>query len=328
MPRARPLGHASGAFFMFLCYLDESGSPEIGKDTPHFVFLGLAIPGTTWRHKDADVSPIKQKYGLGQAEIHAAWMARRYVEQEAITDFEKLSWPDRKKAVSLRRDATLVKISATKGQEAARNQRKNFRVSEPYTHLTRDQRVACLTELADLIGSWNDSRLFADAIDKSSFGTAAPLNPPFEEAFSQVLSRFHTYLDRKGTDRDYGLLIQDNNPTAAKRLTQLTRFFHKSGTLYTNIPRIVETPLFVDSSLTSCVQLADLCAFATRRFFENKETYLFDRIWTRFERVGMKLVGLRHYTGTRVCDCKVCIAHRQPTSAPPLRGRVRTGGRR
>ena len=28
---------------MYLCYLDESGSPEIGKDTPHFVFLGLAI---------------------------------------------------------------------------------------------------------------------------------------------------------------------------------------------------------------------------------------------------------------------------------------------
>lgn len=304
---------------MYLCYLDESGSPEIGKDTPHFVLLGLSIPASTWRYKDREITPIKQKYGLASTEIHTAWMARRYLEQEKTTDFDKLDWPSRRKAVKAARDATLIKIAAIKGPEATKNLRKTFRQTEPYTHLTRAERLECLGKLAELIGSWQDSRLFADAIDKSAFGTKPPKYPPFEEAFSQVVSRFHEYLNRRGTDRDHGLLVQDNNPTAAKRLTELMRFFHMSGTLFTDIPRIVETPLFVDSSLTSCVQLADLCAYATRRFFDNKECFLFDSIYPRFERTGMRLVGLRHYTGIRVCDCKVCIAHRQPPPTPHRR---------
>lgn len=308
---------------MYICYLDESGSPEIGKDTPHFVLLGLAIPASTWRRKDAEVIPIKNKYGLGMTELHAAWMARHYVEQERIPNFADLDRPARKKAWQVERDATLLKIAAIKGPEAGKNLRRTFRQIEPYVHLTRTERVACLREVAELIGSWRDSKLFADAIDKTSFGTKTPRYPPFEEAFSQVVSRFHSFLERRGGERDFGLLVQDNNPTAAKRLTELTRFFHRSGTLFTEIPRIVETPLFVDSALTSSVQLSDLCVYSTRRFFENGETNLFDCIFPNFDRDGMRLVGIRHYTGDRVCDCKICVAHRRPSPAPHRRSPAR-----
>jgi hypothetical protein len=307
---------------MYLCYLDESGSPEIGKDTPHFVFLGLAIPASTWRRKDAEIAPIKSKYGLAVIELHAAWMARHYVEQEKITNFADLDWPGRRKAFLAERDATLLKIAAIKGPEATKNLRRTFRQIEPYVHLTRDERLNCLREVAELIGGWRDSRLFAEAIDKTSFG-AAPKYPPFEEAFSQVVSRFHVFLERRGSERDFGLLVQDNNQTAAKRLTELARFFHKSGTLFTRIPRIVETPLFVDSSLTSMVQLADLCVYASRRFFENRETRLFDPIYPIFDRDGMRLIGIRHYTGDRVCDCKVCVAHRHPPTTPYRRPAIK-----
>lgn len=317
MPRAGPKGLASGVFFMYLCYLDESGSPEIGKDTPHFVFLGLAIPATTWRRKDAEINRIKGPYGLTGKEIHSSWMARRYVEQEKIQGFEALDWDARRKAVEREQQAVLLRIAALKGPEQTRNVKKNFRMTAPYIHLTRTQRLPCLSSITEVVGGWYDCPLFAEAIDKSSFGTQSPKHPPFEEAFSQVVSRFHAFLEGRGGDRDQGLLVQDNNPTAASRLTLLMRSFHQAGTLFTRIPRIVETPLFVDSALTSMVQLSDLCAYATRRFFENNETDLFDRIYPRFHRVGRKLVGLRHYTGTRACNCKVCSEHRGPAAGLP-----------
>jgi hypothetical protein len=134
-----------------------------------------------------------------------------------------------------------------------------------------------------------------------------PAIPPFEEAFTQVVTRFHFYL----TDaNDFGMLVQDRNDTVSKRLTELMRRFHDRGTGYTaNIPRLLETPLFVDSKLTSMVQVADVCAYAIRRYFENGETELFDLIYSKFRRHNGRLVGARHYRGKRPCNCKICEEH-------------------
>jgi hypothetical protein len=57
------------------------------------------------------------------------------------------------------------------------------------------------------------------------------------------------------------------------------------------------------------VQIADLCSYATRRFFEKGETDLFDRFYKVFDRASGKLVGLRHYTGKMQCACLVCVDH-------------------
>jgi hypothetical protein len=76
---------------VYFCYLDESGIPDIGKGTSHFVLLGLAIDAETWRAKDAQLRTIKSEYGLADAEIHTGWMVRRYLEQERIPDFE-MAW--------------------------------------------------------------------------------------------------------------------------------------------------------------------------------------------------------------------------------------------
>jgi hypothetical protein len=93
------------------------------------------------------------------------------------------------------------------------------------------------------------------------------------------------------------------------------RRFHKLGTAWVNIERIVETPLFVDSHLTSMVQLADLAAYAVRRFYEHGETDLFDRLYVKFDRVSDgTVVGIRHYTGKEACQCRVCSDHGRSTS--------------
>lgn len=87
--------------------------------------------------------------------------------------------------------------------------------------------------------------------------------------------------------------------------------FHRRGTFWTRVANIIETPLFVDSSLTSMVQIADLCCFALRRYAENGETDLFERIFRIADKSSRGVVGgVRHFTNMQ-CACRICAAHRQ-----------------
>lgn len=297
---------------MHFCYLDESGVPELNAGTSHFVLLGLSIPGGTWKQKDTEVTKIKRRYGLENKEIHSGWLARRYPEQEKIKDFEKMSSDDRRKTMEAAREAFLFKKAAIKGLAAVTEDRKNFRKTAAYIHLTFAERQAVLKEIAQLVKGWNDCYLFAECTDKTTFSSKPPRTPPLEEAFEQVVSRFHKHLE---SIHDHGLLVQDQNETVVLRLTEMMRQFHGKGTRWTEQIRwLVETPLFVDSSLTSMVQVADLCAYATRRYCDKGETVLFDDIYDRFRRVGTHVVGIRHYTNRsascgRVCACRICKDH-------------------
>src|SRR5262249_17693864 len=149
-------------------------------------------------------------------------------------------------------------------------------------------------------------------IDKHySYSSAAHQYTPFEFAFRELIQRYEYFLKFRGRaiNQDlYGIIVQDNNETMARRLTAMMRGFHAKGTRWTNIDCIVQTSLFVDSHLTSMVQMADLCGYATRRFFENSETDLFDRFYQRFDRANHGIVGIRHFTSPG-CRCRVCRDH-------------------
>ena len=224
-----------------------------------------------------------------------------------------MSRDDRRNAVTAERNAWLIRTAALKSKEQLENLKKNLRKTADYVHLTLAEREALLRELATTVGTWKDARLFAEACDKDSFGVAAPPKSLYEEAFTQLVNRFQAFLSHKGRHDKreiFGLLVHDNNETVSRKLTQMMRRFYASGTFWWQIDRIVETPLFVDSTLTAMVQLADLCAYATRRFFENKETALFNRIYDRFDRTGSRVVGIRHYRHHSTCRCRVCKEHR------------------
>jgi hypothetical protein len=197
---------------VLLCYIDESGTPEINGNTSHYVLAGIAVPVQRWKEAELDISIIKQKYGLEHDEIHTAWLLRKYIEQ-VITRFQ----------ICL----------------------------QNYSRKTRDQ----------------------------------------------------------GKGKQYGLLIHDNNETVAKKHTELMKTFHKKGTFWQNISNIVETPLFVNSSLTSMIQIADLCAYAIRRYLENNETDLFDYVFQRVDINNGRRVGIRHFPGSG-CICKICQSHK------------------
>lgn len=296
----------------FICYLDESGITDLTAGTTHYILVGLAIPIETWQGRDREITGVKAAFSLQDIEIHSGWMTRRYLEQERIPNFVTLGRDQRRTVWNRERDATLIRIAATRPAPALLEAKRNFRKTEPYTHLTRDERMDVLRRLASLIGSWADCRLFFEAAEKNAYRGRTDLTPIEEASFTQVVSRLQFFLTNRGRNlgrRILGMLVQDNNETVAMKLTKLMRQFHERGTTYTVIPDIVETPLFVDSSLTSMVQLADICAYATRRFFENAETDLFDRVYVRTDRSGGRVVGGRHYTGVRQCRCRVCVDH-------------------
>lgn len=308
---------------MYFCYLDESGTPE-DAGTSHYVLVGVAIPAEQWKSSDFQITSVKRKYGLEHAEIHTGWLLRRYLEQERIPGFAGLAREDRRAAVERERKGTLLHTAAVK-PHALQSVQKNLRKTAAYIHLTMDERRQLVKEVADIVGGWNEARLFAEAIDKRHYTQTAPV---LESAFEQVVTRFDAFLEHRakwlnaqGRKNDAcnltGLLIEDNNTTANRKLTRLMRRFHSEGTLFRAIQRIIETPLFVDSELTSMVQVADICAYAIRRFLENNEEELLNTIYSRFDRARSRVVGLRHYTGSEACNCKICKDHTGNTTFLP-----------
>ena len=295
---------------MYMCYLDESGTVE-NSGTSHFVLVGMAVPEEFWKIAETQVAECKTQFRLSDEEIHTAWIARRYLEQESIADFESLTDDERRKAAVKRREAHLLRLAAHGSPKLLKSTQKNYRKTLPYLHLTFAERMDLLRLLADKIGSWTDVRIFAEVADKKHVLVATSPNPNitlFEHAFTELVQRFEYFLRNRGNSISRqlsGILIQDNNETVASKLTQTMRRFHRRGTRWTQIDHIIETPLFVDSQLTSMVQMADICGYAIRRHFENGENDLFDRIYSRFDRRGASLVGVRHNTSTG-CSCRIC----------------------
>lgn len=296
---------------MQLCYMDESGTSDIPGTSSHFVLAGLSIPIWHWKDCESEIEKVRKRYRLEDTEIHTAWLLRPYLEQSKIPDFSILSHEERRRAVQAFRVRELHKLQEKKPSKSHRQTKKNYRNTDGYIHLTHQERIGFIRDIAVCVSEWGFARLFAEAIDKAHFESMPGKETLDEQAFEQVVSRFDRYLentDKSRPPQNYGLLIHDNNQTVEKKHTELMKKFHNEGTRWTRINRIIETPFFVDSQLTSMVQIADLCAYSLRRYLEQGEDALFDLVFRRADRIGDTTVGVRHYTGN--CDCKVCNAHR------------------
>jgi|GEM_PF-168567 len=301
-------GGTAGEGAVYVCYIDESGTSDIPGNTSHFVLAGISVPIDCWHDTDRQVSSILQKYGLENSELHTAWLLRSYLEQRKVPNFDKLDWPSRRFVVEKARDAHLLKLQRSRNLKSYRQTKKNYQNSNAYIHLTFAERKALVREVADCVSGWSFARMFAECINKLHFDPAKTGRTIDAQSFEQVVSRFERYIHNCDPGK-YGLLVHDNNETVARKHTTLMRHFHSQGTLWTKISHIIETPLFVDSKLTRMVQIADLCAYALRRYVENNELDLFRPIFSRADRANGITVGVRHYTDMN-CNCKICSAHR------------------
>lgn len=295
---------------VYFCYIDESGTPEVPGNTSHYVLAGLSIPISYWKKCEIGISKVKSKYGLQDSEVHTGWIVRKYLEQSRIVGFEAMDYAQRRHEVLKLRKAELLKLQKSQNKSHYKQTRKNYRQTEAYIHLTHNERIAFIQELADLVGSWSFSRLFAECINKIHFDPARAQQTVDEQSLEQLVSRFEQYMKivSKSTKNSklFGTLIHDNNDTVSRKHTELMKKFHRHGTLWTTIEHIIETPFFVNSELTSLVQIADLCCYALRRYFENNETDLLNRIQSRFDRKSGKIVGIRHFTDA-TCQCMFCV---------------------
>jgi hypothetical protein len=302
---------------MYLCYIDESGTPESSGNTSHFVLAGLSIPIWHWRDCDRDVRVIKKKYAIDDSEIHVAWILRPYIEQTRIANFDMLDHSQRVSQVESIRKGELLRLQRTNPKQYKQT-RKNYEKTKNYIHLNFAERQSLIKELAQCVAGWGFARLFAECVDKVHFDPTRTNKTIDEQSFEQIVSRYEQYLQLTGKNnptQSYGLLIHDNNETVAKKHTELMKRFHQGGTLWVNVKSIIETPLFVDSQLTSMVQIADLCGYALRRYLENDEEDIFNLVFQRADRRDGIVVGVRHFTNLN-CSCKICGAHRKMVSNP------------
>ena len=88
---------------MHLCYIDESGTPDVPGVTSHYVLAGLSIPDEYWKQHHQQLEAAKRRHSLDGAEIHVAWMMRPYVEQESIPGFVSMSYDKRRMEVHAKR---------------------------------------------------------------------------------------------------------------------------------------------------------------------------------------------------------------------------------
>ena len=295
---------------MYLCYIDESGTSSIPGNTSHFILAGISVPIWHWKGCDKDISAIKRKYFLDDAEIHTAWILRSYLEQSKISNFDNLSYIQRRSEVDKLRKIELLRLQKLNKTKQYKQTKKNYSKTQDYIHLSLEERNKFIREIAKCVSEWGFARLFAECVDKIHFDPNRSSQNVDEQAFEQLVSRFELYLENSGSTKNYGLLIHDNNDTVARKHTELMKSFHKKGTtLWTDLKNIIETPLFVDSELTSLIQIADLCSYAIRRYLENDEKELFDYIFKRADRKGNTVVGIRHFSVTN-CTCCICSSHR------------------
>jgi hypothetical protein len=315
---------------MYLCYLDESGVPEIPGNSTHFVLAGIAIPIERWREADASISEIMARYGLAGAELHTAWLLRKYLEQSRIDGFDQMNWDERRAQVARLRVAEIHRVRKLGIAKRNAQLKKVYRHTAPYIHLTLNERNRLALEIAESISKWDWAVLIASCIDKSFFLIKSKPNIDFSVntfAFTQLVIYFAALLEQaerqgsvgpdiqhlRNTLREFGLLIHDNNPTVALKHTRQLRVIQDSAIRagLGLFDRIIETPLFVDSSLTRMIQLADLWAYSLRRYVENGETTLFSVLYSKEKTMtnGIQHPIHRfniHHFAEPSCQCLIC----------------------
>ncbi len=303
---------------MRLFYLDESGNPELSGPSDHYVLTAIGIPISRWTACDKAINQLKRSYNMPDAEIHTAWILRKYKEQEDILDFDKLCHDERRAQVISRRKQ-LVEKAKTENPASLKNLKKNFKNTEAYIHLTYHERQRFIGDLVRLICSWNEVRIFAEIIDKRNYNPPRPGLNPASQAFERVVSRIERYLSNiSGTGlkdkkcvakkqvKHYGLLIHDQCEAQACSHTSNMNRYHRFGTFNTKqVNHIIETPLFVDSACTAMVQIADLCAYAMRRKYDEDDGKLFDILKQKSSKSGKIRLGLNHYSSSP-CSCELC----------------------
>jgi Protein of unknown function (DUF3800) len=305
---------------MHLLYLDASGTPELQDNSKHYVLMGLSIHESIWHELNERLDQLKQSYGypgqdLDHFELHVKQFNVSIQEQDEIEGFESLERLERRSRVF---DVRKLKLAEKKST----NRISRYRDTEPYIHLTRAERSMLLEEAIAIIAGCDTLRLFCYAINKEHPGAKAGNFDLREEAFTQVVSRFDAFLQRKAkwqyrgnraSTPDHGLLMLDHDPSTQSVVEPLFKRFRTSGHPFGQMLHVIDVPFFASSEKVSGLQLADVAAYVVRRYLDggsvpgSVEEQRFRQIFQRFDRdAAGNLHGLRHRIPANTCQCMIC----------------------
>ena len=170
--------------------------------------------------------------------------------------------------------------------------------------IARERRQSVYEDILAQLTRHRDARLFGAVVHKA----ARSPEDPVEYAFEQLCNRFDLFLGRmhKGGDTQRGLIILDES-SKETTLQRMARDFRSSGHRWGKLHNLAEVPLFVDSKATRMIQLADLVAYALRRYYEAGEAKYYNIISGSFDWEGDTCHGLTHFVprGTE-CSCASC----------------------
>jgi hypothetical protein len=177
----------------------------------------------------------------------------------------------------------------------------------PWGAFKKSQRIEIIRRvLGALQCRRNIAVSFACAIHKPDF----PTKNAVEFAFEDLCSRFEMFLSRmyhQTKAREKGIIILDKTVYETS-LQQLAITFRQSGTTWRTLANIVEVPMFIESTTSRLIQLADHIAYATFRRFQRCDTTYFDVIQRLFDTDERGIIhGLEHKHHTLQCACTGCM---------------------
>jgi hypothetical protein len=189
----------------------------------------------------------------------------------------------------------------------------------PWDSLSKLQRKQIIRDvLALLCRSAGSCRAFACAVHKGSYPGVDPLAIAFED----LCSRFDMYLQQIRAEQQThqcGLIILDECAHEAM-LQSLARQFRSLGTRWGIVRHLADTPMFLKSSASRIVQLADHVAYAVFRRYDAGDTSYFDVFASRFFASHGIVHGLAHKQAaelTASCMCPACLSRRKVSTAAP-----------
>lgn len=179
--------------------------------------------------------------------------------------------------------------------------------------MDRPARIALIKRvLLVLDNAYSDVVVMACAVHKASF----PNDDPVRLAFEDLSSRFDMLLKRRslpGEPMAKGLIVLDKS-TYETTLQDMAGMFRRQGNRWGSyLTSICEVPLFVDSTASRNIQLADHIAYAVFRYYNAADMNYFRCIEGRFDHDAESgvLHGLAHRELNRPqCTCPACMSRR------------------
>ena len=236
---------------MYFFYIDESGekNPTVKKDEP-FVLLALGFHESQWKKFEREINARKIK------------LIKKIRKREGVH----------------------VDLADAEIRSSDVRIPKN-RVKHPFIKYLTDND---LNSLIDLFYSQLEKRhfkIFAAIIDKKCLRNFMNIEILIKKTYELLLERAESFL-WQDHPKNLAIFVLDNTSKQINRcLAMKHSYFQRKGTSSNvKLKHIVELPFFVESYLSTGVQLADLCAYNVyKTFLTNDEKYpYFQRILPYF----------------------------------------------